>query len=148
MQFVEKNEGFLKLATYLRSKERQQNQAQMSIITDFLDLINSDIIITHIHFILGFYKSFFKQHYDILKSIDKITKTAGHMSYNMTVGVFSVHTDIKRIKVTFEINEHFQSFNERKIVFEGDEDTSIILFENLPKLYFKETEVFVKNYSN
>ena len=95
VQFVEKNEGFLKLATYLRSKERQQNQAQMSIITDFLDLINSDIIITHIHFILGFYKSFFKQHYDILKSIDKITKTVGCMSRNNVVEAFSTHTDIQ-----------------------------------------------------
>ena len=74
----------------------------MSIITDLLDLINFDIIITRAHFIMGFCKSFFKKHYDILKSIDKITKTGR----NMAVEEFSVHADIQRPKVTVDAKRY------------------------------------------
>ena len=88
----------------------------MSIITEILDLITSEIIITHIHFIMGFHKSFSKKYYDILKSVGNVTKTTGHMSRKIAVEVFNTHTDIQRLKVTVEINEHFQSCYEKNNV--------------------------------
>ena len=94
MQFVERHEGFYNLAPGLRSKERQETQAQMSTITKFLDVINSNIIVTPINFFIGFYKSFFKQHYDILKSIDKITKTTCCMSCSMACEAFSTYDEL------------------------------------------------------
>ena len=59
---------------------------------------------------MGFYKSFFKKYYEILKSVDKITKTTGNISRNMAVEAFSTYDELQRLKVSVEMNENFQSF--------------------------------------
>ena len=42
------------------------------------------------------------------------------------------------------MSDHFQSFHERKDIFEGDEDMSRIIFENLPKLFSKKQKFILK----
>ena len=64
----------------------------------------------------------FKQHNDILKSINKIAKSFDCMSHNMTFEVLNFHADIQRIKVNVETHDNFKSFCERKRIFEGDDD--------------------------
>ena len=79
---------------------KKKAQAQMSIIADLLALINYNIIIFYTHFIVAFCKYFFKQDYDVLKSVDKITKTTSCMSHNMVVESFSARAGIQRLKAT------------------------------------------------
>ena len=68
------------------------------------------IIITHIYFLRGYYRSWWNPHFQWQKHVDSQRKTPGFLGCYMAVHFFAQDRDLKAMKNNWKTNEHFAAF--------------------------------------
>ena len=72
--------------------------------------LSEHIIIAHIYFLRGYYRSWWNPHFQWQKHVDSRTKAPGFLGCHMAVHFFVQDRDLKAIKNNWKTNEHFAAF--------------------------------------
>ena len=102
-------QGWEKIVTHIMQAEKSDN-TRNTIASHLYSLLREPMVISHIHFIHGFVKSWWGPNFSWHKTIDPRTRQHGFLARHMPLQYFVQHRDINILKENWAANPNFKKF--------------------------------------